>query len=140
MNDKDKVSAYFQWKDALYLPQYRRLANESDGVTDEVKANLVILFDKLDIIRDYFDSPILIHCAYRSPEYNKLVGGASKSAHLLGKAVDFHVIGVSCDEARKMIIKDGLLDSMELRMEDLPGSSWVHIDTMSPSSTRFFKP
>lgn len=140
MSDNNKISAYFEWKDALYLPQYLRIADESDGVTPEVKANLVVLFDKLDIIRDFFDSPILCHVAYRSPEYNKLVGGASKSAHLLGKAVDFHVIGVSCDKVRQELIKDGLLESMELRMEDLPGSNWVHIDTMPPNPNRFFKP
>ncbi len=138
----NKVSVYFDWRDALFLPQFNRLATEADGVTTEVKANLIVLFSKLDKIREHFNKPIIIHVAYRSPEYNALVKGAPNSAHMKGQAADFHVAGVSCDNVRQDILDNKLLDNLLMRMEDLPCSSWVHlgIDQPLPGHSRFFKP
>ena len=135
-----KISKWFSWSEATYLPQWKRLANEKDGLNDEIKANLTKLFAKMDQIREHFGKPINVHVAYRSPEYNKLVKGASKSAHLQGLACDFDVKGLSCDDVRKDILEHKLLDSLELRMEDLPNSTWVHLDLMAPNPNRYFKP
>lgn len=47
---------------------------------------LVVMFER---IRQHFGSkPIIINSAYRTPAYNKKVGGAPGSQHLLGKALD----------------------------------------------------
>jgi uncharacterized protein YcbK (DUF882 family) len=32
-------------------------------------------------LQDFFDAPVIINSAYRCPEYNAKVGGASKSQH-----------------------------------------------------------
>lgn len=118
------------------------MANENDGLNDEIKANLTKLFQKMDKIREHFGKPISVHVTYRPEEYNKLVKGAKNSAHKAGLACDFHVKDVSCDEVRDNIIKNGLLDKLELRMEDLPGSNWVHLDCkdLAPGGNRYFKP
>lgn len=138
----NKVSIFFDWKDALFLPQYNRLATEADGVTAEVKANLIVLFSKLDKIREHFNKPIIIHVAYRSPEYNTLVKGAANSAHLRGMAADFHIVGISCDDVRKDILDNNLLEILGMRCEDNPNSNWIHlgIDQPLPGHNRFFKP
>jgi hypothetical protein len=81
-----------------------------------------------------------VHCAYRPLAYNILVGGVMGSAHLAGRAVDFHVQDLDCDEARALILGHNLLNSLNLRMEDIQGD-WIHIDTRNPSQRgRFFKP
>lgn len=36
------------------------------------------------------NNPIQIYSAYRTPEWNKKVGGAAKSQHLEGRALDLH--------------------------------------------------
>lgn len=136
------ISKHFTWKEALYLPQWSREATEKDGLTAVHKANLVVLFSKMDEIRGHFGKPVIVHVAYRPEEYNKLVKGASRSSHLEGMAVDFHVSGFKCDEVRAEILKQGLLEKLGMRMEDLPGSSWVHLDIRSvpEGGNRFFKP
>lgn len=64
-----------------------------DG-SDEVKIDdaLVML---LQNIRDYFDKPITINSAYRTPSHNAQVGGSAKSQHVLGKAADIVVQGIT---------------------------------------------
>lgn len=139
-NPSCKISKYFTVKECLFLPQWNRLANESDGLNDEVKENILSLAEKMDEIREFFNVSISVHCWLRPTEYNTLVKGAKSSCHLTGKAIDFHVKRLDCDETRQKILDEGLLDSLELRMEDLPGSSWVHLDIGFPKPNRFFKP
>lgn len=137
---KCMISLHFTVKEALWLPQWHRLANESDGLTDEIKENLITLCQKLDIMRNFFDKPINIHVMFRPPEYNKLIGGAKNSSHCLGKAVDFDIIGLDCDTVRKMIMDANKLEEWKMRMEDLPGSPWIHLDITPIIAHRFFKP
>lgn len=135
-----KISKHFTYKEALYLPSWKRRAKKKDGFNREVLNSLKVLFEKMDLIRDHFNAPVIVHVAYRPTEYNKLVGGAPKSSHVLGMACDFHVKGVSCDDVRKRLLPK--LEEWGLRMEDLPGSNWVHVDIKQPAPgrPRFFKP
>ena len=48
----------------------------------------------LQAIRDYFGKPVTINSAYRTPTYNKKIGGASRSQHMVGTACDIKVAGV----------------------------------------------
>ena len=137
---KSMVSKYFSVHEALYLPTWARLATEDDGLTDEIKANLIILCQKMDIVRDYFGSPINVHVTFRPPAYNKLIGGALNSSHCRGEAMDYDVIGMICDDARSKIIADDKLDEWNMRMEKRDGSNWVHCDTAAVIHNRYFIP
>lgn len=53
--------------------------------------------DVLQAIRDYFGRPVTINSAYRTPTWNKKVGGASASQHVVGTACDIKVSGVLPD-------------------------------------------
>ena len=139
-NPKSHVSAYFTVNEALYLPQWKRMAAVKDGLSDTIYANLVKSFTVMDVVRHFVNRPIIVHVAFRSKSYNALVKGAPQSAHITGQAVDFHVEGLDCDAVRAMILP--MLDKWGVRCENLPGSSWVHIDIrpVGPGMPRFFKP
>lgn len=47
----------------------------------------------LQSIRSHFAAPVVIHSAYRTPQYNTKVGGASHSQHCYGTAADISVKG-----------------------------------------------
>lgn len=49
------------------------------------------LLSMLDEVRHLAGVPMVITSAYRDPEHNRRVGGASNSAHLRGTAVDVRV-------------------------------------------------
>lgn len=48
----------------------------------------------LQAVRDYFGRPVGINSAYRTPYWNKKVGGASSSQHVKGTACDIQVAGI----------------------------------------------
>lgn len=138
LSEVNMNSKYFTWKEMTYLPQWKRQATEEE-LTPETKENLKTLMEKMDLVREYFNSPIIVHVAFRTPEYNKLVKGAKNSTHLYGMACDFHIKGITCDAARARIIKDNKLEEWGMRMEKLPGSNWVHLDYRAPGpSGRYF--
>lgn len=134
------ISLYFSYKEALWLPSWNRMAIESDGLSEEIVNNLITLFAKMDTIRAHFSMPIIVHCSYRPPAYNQQIGGAANSPHMQGKACDFHVSGSTCDSIRQNILDNNLLETLDMRMENLPGSGWVHLDIAPVVSNRFFKP
>lgn len=59
------------------------------------------LLEKLQKMRDIIKKPIIVHSGYRTPEYNKKVGGAPRSQHLEGKAADIKVSGMNPHEVAK---------------------------------------
>ena len=75
--------------------------------------------------------PLIINSGYRSPEVNKLAGGAPTSNHLTGCAVDIHVSGFEQAVRYASIlldISDGTKrDYDELFIEkNKTGSHWIH--------------
>ena len=79
------------------------------------------LIGKLELLRAEFGKPIIITSGYRCPKYNKEVGGAVRSQHLSGKAVDVKVRGISPTKVAKSAKKVGFSFVKVY-------SSWTHID------------
>jgi uncharacterized protein YcbK (DUF882 family) len=141
-NPDCKVSKYFTVKEMIYLPTWKRMANETDGLNDQIKENLINLAMDMDIVRDYFDKPINVHVTYRPLEYNKAIGGALHSAHSEGEAMDFDIVGMTCDEVREELVSKNLLDKWGMRCEKAPGSNCVHLDyrQLAAGGNRYFIP
>jgi len=47
-----------------------------------------LALDKLQTLRDRLGKPLIVRSAYRSPEHNRAVGGATRSKHMDGAAFD----------------------------------------------------
>lgn len=58
------------------------------------------------------------------------------SGHVLGKAVDFTVQGMSAEEARKKIIANADLFPCNVRLE--AGVSWCHFDVLPTNSAKVY--
>lgn len=138
----EPISKHFTWFEALYCPSWGREANTEDGLTDPIRANLEILFSKMDMVREHFNLPIRVHCAYRPVAYNRQVNGVINSPHIEGKACDFDLVGLNCDYARAHIMEYDLLDIWDMRMERVRyGSNWIHLDFREEGpSGRYFNP
>lgn len=94
----------------------------------ELIPNLQKLAEQLQVLRDFLGVSLHINSGYRSPAYNKKIGGAKFSQHVQGKAAD-----ISCSKftpeqihaAILQLIKEGKM------LEGGVGiyNSWVHYDT-----------
>lgn len=54
--------------------------------------------DYLQKIRDHFGKPVTLNSGYRTPTYNKSIGGSPKSQHMYGRAADITVKDVSLED------------------------------------------
>lgn len=135
------ISKHFRVKDALWLHRWGRLANETeDGLDDAIKANLVLIFSKLDLIQDIYNlKSFIITSAFRPVKYNEMIKGAKNSAHTYGMAIDFQVCGMSVSSVQMRLRP--LLAQFDIRMEKTT-KTWVHIDSREPKTPndRFFIP
>jgi len=90
------ISANFSWHEF----------NCHDGtpVPDIYKGNIVKLVgDVLQPLRDALGLPIKVNSGYRTPEYNKDCGGVENSQHLLARAADITIKGLSADETNHIV-------------------------------------
>ena len=81
-------------------------------ITDEIRSNLFELAINLEVLRAHFNAPVTLTNAYRTPEHNAAVGGSKNSQHLLGKAADIKIEGISPNEvadAIEFLIEVGLM-------------------------------
>jgi len=83
----------------------------------EAQKNLPILAEQLEVLREHFQKPIKVNSGYRSPQHNAKVGGAENSQHLLGKAADIVIEGISPDEVADAI--EFLIDSKMMKQGGL---------------------
>ena len=62
--------------------------NDGTPVPEKLIPNVVKLSANLQTLRDELGESLTINSAYRSPKWNKAVGGAPNSMHLQAKASD----------------------------------------------------
>jgi uncharacterized protein YcbK (DUF882 family) len=89
--------------------------NCKDGsiMPNGVMINIIKLAKNLQVLRDAIGKSIIINSAYRSPEYNKKIGGVKDSQHLKGNASDITVKGMTPKEVAKVI--EGLIASGKMQ-------------------------
>jgi len=60
-------------------------------IPDNLYGNIIPTMLVLDYLREKIREPIYINSTYRDPDYNRAVGGAKNSLHLVFNAVDFTI-------------------------------------------------
>ena len=121
MNKKQKIKITKNF----YLDEFT--CKDKSDISVKVFNNILKLATQLQIIRDNAMASITINSAYRSPKYNKKIGGASKSKHMLGKAADITITGMTPDETADFI--EDLLADGDIVIGGLGRyNSFTHVD------------
>lgn len=84
--------------------------------------NLRRVAELLEEVRALVKRPVIVSSGYRSPALNVAVGGARKSAHVLGLAADIGAVGMSARDLAQTIAASGIqFDQL------IYEGSWVHL-------------
>ena len=73
----------------FYLSEFA--CNDGTSVPYDLKDKVQALAEQLQILRDYLNEPIHINSGYRTPAYNKKIGGKPNSYHMKAMAADISV-------------------------------------------------
>ena len=87
-----KADSAKQLSPAFRVREFRCRDGTDTILIDE---GLVVL---LQCIREHFGKPVTITSGYRTAAHNRAVGGSKSSQHLLGRAADIQVQGVSVED------------------------------------------
>ena len=78
---------------------------DGTDVPEDLMENVKLLCENLQVLRDHIGKPIRVISGYRSPKYNRRIGGAKRSQHMLAKAADIKVTGMAPAEVKAEIVK-----------------------------------
>lgn len=121
-----KLSDHF-WRQEFHCTGCSPQSPCARGGWDTVDSGLLMV---LETVRRHFDAPMRVNSGHRCPERNAAVGGAPRSQHLVGRAADIVVDGMSPASVY------AFLDPWHRGGLGLY-RSFVHIDTRSDGPARW---
>ena len=84
---------------------YEFKCKDGTEVPEDLLENVQLLCENLQVLRDHIGKPIRVISGYRSPKYNRRIGGARRSQHMTAKAADIKVSGMSPEEVKAVIVE-----------------------------------
>lgn len=107
-----------------------------EWVTENLRQVALNVFQPL---RDAFGCPIYVSSGYRSPELNRAIGGAKRSQHMEGRALDLDadVFGECTNAQIFNYIKENLeFDQIVWEFGDEDNPNWVHVSYVHDGNNR----
>lgn len=135
-----KIVGHYRIRDFLPHDQYfkRHMRGLDTDVYWLVDVTLLQKFLELQANlrkKGYDDHAFRIYNGYRHPAYNAAIGGASRSRHILGQAVDISIRDINRDGTANQIDKDIVLKILDEEvignhggLGRYPGTMSVHFD------------
>jgi hypothetical protein len=133
--DENKLSAHFTLEE-LAVTNNKKYKESNLAYAKTLRYKLEDLADFLEEVRAVVGAPLLITSGVRSPELNKAVGGAEKSQHMRGEAVDMIPQGKETTESVFCKIFNSHLIFDQLILENSKGKVWIHISYKSMAGRR----
>ena len=74
VTDSNKLTENFK------LSEFK--CKDGTDVPEDLMENVKLLCENLQVLRDHIGKPIRVISGYRSPKYNRRIGGAKRSQHM----------------------------------------------------------
>lgn len=123
----DEVSPA-DWPYKYFTPV--EVACKGTGLVPIHSANFRYTMERLDLLRELDGNPMFLTSMYRSPQWNKQVGGGPRSYHMQGMAADIVLGGRSHERLARMAADIGFNG-----IGEYPKNGFIHIDTRVRSAT-----
>jgi len=92
MNKNEKLTNNFTYGE--FYSGDTKLGYKSIEPPTKYFSKINLMAEELQVVRDCIGSPIIVTSGYRTPAWNKYVGGVKNSYHTQGIAVDVRVYGM----------------------------------------------
>lgn len=133
--DENKLSTHFTLEE-LAVTSNKKYKESNLAYAKTLRYKLEDLADFLEEVRAVVGAPLLITSGVRSPELNKAVGGAEKSQHMRGEAVDMIPQGKETTESVFCKIFNSHLIFDEMILETVGKKVWIHISFVGMNGRR----
>ena len=120
----ENISKHISFKEATHsnTAVARKIKNVPDA--DTIVRMKLVAEKCFEPVRVWYGKPIKINSFFRSPKLNSAVGGAFKSQHVKGEAID--LTAGSVDENKKLY--EWICDNLEFDQAIWEfGGKWIHI-------------
>lgn len=106
---------------------------DNTPTTEDLARLKMVCEDGLEVVREHYARPIVVHSGYRSPALNAAIPGSAKdSAHSYGCAADFHVEGVDVTDVVRWIAFESGIKFDQVIDEAKGTGRWVHLGFTRP--------
>lgn len=117
-----RITPNFTWAEAE--------CHDGAEVPLELQPNVRRVANLLEKIRARHGGPLIAVSWYRTPWYNKQIGGAPASRHMVGDAVDFRPTDLDDLPRLRAQVEDMIRDGEVTELGGLGVyRSWLHVDT-----------
>jgi len=101
-----------------------------------IQGRLFPLFTAAEWIRDRCGFPLVISSGYRTPQYNRSIGGARYSQHVQGLALDLHPGKGGRLETLQNVVQDAKINGLVTGVGFY--SDFVHIDRRASKGATWY--
>lgn len=128
-----QLSPHFSLRELTRSQTARRKGLANDPGAVEIENLIRLAHGVLEPVRAQFGVPFSPTSGYRCPPLNRAIGGAARSQHINGEAVDFRIPGLSNMTVACWIQQTLTFDQLILEYP-MPGDAdagWVHCSLVS---------
>ena len=132
------ISKHVSYKEGTYSITATRLGVDNTP-NDEQLTNMELVGEKVfEPLREWVGGPIKINSFFRGSELNRAIGGARKSQHMKGQAMDIDDnYGNATNAEMYHWIKENLdFDQLIWEFGDDNNPNWVHVSYVSKEGNR----
>ena len=132
------ISKHISYKEGTYSITATRLGLDNDP-NDEQLNNMELVAEKVfEPLREWVGGPVKVNSFFRGSKLNKAIGGAKKSQHMKGQAMDIDDnYGNTTNAEMYHWIKENLdFDQLIWEFGDDDNPNWLHISYVSKDDNR----
>jgi zinc D-Ala-D-Ala carboxypeptidase len=134
----EKISKHVSNKEGVYSKTAERRGIDNTP-TEERLATMKVTAEKLfEPLREHVGAPVKINSFYRGPKLNKAIGGAKRSQHMSGQAMDIDdTFGHMSNADMYHWIKENLnFDQLIWEFGTDKNPNWLHVSYVNDEDNR----
>jgi len=132
------ISKHVSYKEGTYSVTATRLGVDNTPNDEQLDNMELVAKEVFEPLREWVGGPIKINSFFRGSELNKAIGGARKSQHMKGQAMDIDDnYGNATNAEMYHWIKENLdFDQLIWEFGDDDNPNWLHVSYVSPEDNR----